>query len=243
MAASNSRHEIRTSRKSELIGWLAGWLMRSWALTLRIGMVDESGLLNPHRLPGPVILVLWHNRIFSLPPLWQKFANHRPRLYVLTSASNDGAALARAMAVCGHGAIRGSSSRRGALALIALKRALLAGSDVAITPDGPRGPRYCLQPGLIKLAAATGAPIIPIHVQCASAWRLKSWDRFIIPKPFSKVRIRFDAPLVVAPGLSDDGFEAERVRIESVLRAGVDGDELPTRHLPLPDSHELASHS
>jgi len=227
MAAPDRRNEIRTSRKSELAGLLAGWLMRAWSCTLRISMEDDSGLLNPRRLPGPVILALWHNRIFPLPPLWQKFASHRPKLLVLTSASNDGAALASAMAVCGHGAIRGSSSRRGAAALIALKRALLAGSDIAVTPDGPRGPRYSLQAGLVKLASTTGAPIIPIHVRFSSAWRLKSWDRFIIPKPFSRVRISFDVPIAVGPRLSEDAFEAERLRIEEILRAGVDDDEIP----------------
>jgi lysophospholipid acyltransferase (LPLAT)-like uncharacterized protein len=227
MASPDRHNEIRTSRKAEFTGLLAGWLMRAWSRTLCIRIDDDSGLLNPARPPGPVILALWHNRIFTLPPLWQKFSSHRPKLYVLTSASTDGAALARAMAVCGQGAIRGSSSRRGAAALIALKRALLSGADIAVTPDGPRGPRYVVQPGLIKLASITGAPIIPIHVRFSSAWRLKSWDRFILPKPFSHVRISFEPAVAVAPGLSEDAFEEERARLEQILRTPIDDDTIP----------------
>src|SRR5690606_9214875 len=120
-----------------------------------------------------------------------KIGTHR-KAVVLASASHDGAALASAMAVFGLGAVRGSSSRRGVAALIALKRALKSGVDVCITPDGPRGPRYGLQPGVVKLAASSGAPIIPIHVRFSSAWRLNTWDRFVLPKPFSRVHMIFD---------------------------------------------------
>ena len=114
--------------------------------------------------------------------------------------------VARAMAVFGLGAVRGSSSRRAVAALVGLKRALLEGLDVCLTPDGPRGPRYRIQPGIIKLAEATGAPIVPIHVRFSSAWRLKTWDRFVIPKPFSRVEVTFAEPITLTRGMDADSL-------------------------------------
>ncbi len=219
---AKDRTEIRESPKAAVIGTLAGWLMRIWSLTLRIEVEDRCGITRPGGFPGPVILALWHNGIFTIPPVWRREIGSHRKAVVLTSASHDGAALARAMAVFGLGAVRGSSSRRGVAALIALKRTLRDGIDVCITPDGPRGPRYGLQPGVVKLAASSGAPVIPIHLRVSSAWRLKTWDRFVVPKPFSRVRVIFDDALVVPPDLPDDRFEAERLRIESILRSPTD---------------------
>jgi lysophospholipid acyltransferase (LPLAT)-like uncharacterized protein len=140
----------------------------------------------------------------------------------LTSASNDGAMVAAAMKVFGLGSVRGSSSRRGVAALVGLKRALAEGLDICLTPDGPRGPRYKVQPGFLKLAEATGAPIIPIHLRFSNAWRLKTWDRFVIPKPFSRVEITFDEPIRIPRGLDEAAFEAERLKLETLLVAGTD---------------------
>jgi len=226
------RNAIRQTRKAALTGTLAGWLIRVWAMTLRAEVEDRAGVTRPG---GPLVYVLWHNRIFTVPPLWRNLPGKLRPVVVLTSASRDGATLAAAMAVFGLGAVRGSSSRRGAAALIALRRALRDGSDVCITPDGPRGPRYVVQPGVIKLASATGAPIVPIHIRFSSAWRLNSWDRFTIPKPFSRVRMIIDDPLVVGPDLSESGLEHERLRLEAILRAGTD-DAGPAVSTPTSDS-------
>jgi lysophospholipid acyltransferase (LPLAT)-like uncharacterized protein len=214
--------EIRESRKATLLGTTAGWLMRLWCATLRIEIEDRCDLLNRQ---GPVLYALWHNRIFVVPAAWRKLCRGRREAVVLTSASHDGAMLARAVGVFGIGSVRGSSSRRGVAALVALRKAVKEGRDCCITPDGPRGPRYVLQPGLVKLAETGGAPIVPIHAEFASAWKLKSWDRFHLPKPFSRVRVIFDQALAVPAGLSEDDFETWRARIEENLRAGV--DDLP----------------
>ncbi|MBB5351335.1 hypothetical protein HNR46_001571 [Haloferula luteola] len=211
--------EIRESRKATLLGTAAGWLMRVWCTTLRYEIEDRAGVAAMAR---PVVLAMWHNRIFAVPEAWDALVHGRRRAVVLTSASHDGAMLARAVGVFGIGSVRGSSSRRGVAALVALRRALREGWDCCVTPDGPRGPRYHLQAGVVKLAQTTGAPLVPIHVRFSSAWRLKSWDRFVIPKPFSKVRVVFDAALAVDPGLGEDGFENRRAEIEAVLRSGVD---------------------
>jgi lysophospholipid acyltransferase (LPLAT)-like uncharacterized protein len=93
----------------------------------------------------------------------------------------------------------------------------LDGSDVCLTPDGPRGPRYRIQPGFIKLAQATGAPIIPIHVRFSSAWRLKTWDRFVIPKPFSKVEVVFARAITVPASVDGPGFDRKLSEIETLM--------------------------
>ncbi len=213
------RREIRGSRKASLTGWLAGWVMRVFGWTLRIEVDDRAGLAGVHK--GPVIYALWHNRIFVVPGAWRKAFGRTRRAVVLTSASHDGAMLARAVGVFGIGAVRGSSSRRGVAALVAMRKALRQGSDVCVTPDGPRGPRYRLQPGLVKLAETSTAPVVPVHVEFGAAWRLKSWDRFHVPKPFSRVRVVFDRALAVPAALSEDDFEGWRARIEEVLNAEV----------------------
>lgn len=221
-AARPSANEIRTSRKAERLGATAGWLMRMASSTWRARYIDRCGILERDGKPRPVIVLLWHNRIFAGIPLWRKTCGQWRDTVALTSASHDGAAVASAAAVFGLGAVRGSSSRRGAAALVGLRRALRDGSDVAITPDGPRGPRYVMQPGIVKLAQSSGADIIPIHLRFPSAWRLRTWDGFVIPKPFSRVTMTFDEALVVPRRLADDDFERWRKKLENLLRAGVD---------------------
>lgn len=217
------RHEIVSDRKSVLLGTLAGWLMRLIGITLRVRVNNEAGFNPADDLKTPVILVMWHNRIFALAPVWKKICGHRP-CKILTSASKDGDMVAKAMAVVGLGAARGSSSRRGAAALIELKRALRGGSDVAITPDGPKGPVYKVQPGVVKLAESSEVPIVQMHARLGSAWRLKSWDRFAIPKPFSRVDVTFAAPLHLKKGLDAEQLEAERQKLEAMLVEGLGDD-------------------
>lgn len=218
--ADEPRNAIRDSRRSRALGTLAGWVMRIWCSTLRYEILDRHGICSPGHPGKPLVFALWHNRLFMVPLAWRKLTKGQRQVSVLTSASHDGSALAHAMRVFGIGAMRGSTSRRAVAALVGLRRTLQEGVDVCITPDGPRGPRYHFQAGAVKLAQSAGVPIIPIHVEPSACWRLKSWDRFIIPVPFSHVRVIFDEALAIEPGLSDDAFEAERVRIESILRAG-----------------------
>lgn len=219
---SRNRNEIRTSRKAEWIGAFAGQAMRALCATLRYEQHDRCGILDRAALPQPVVISLWHNRIFAPPAIWSRTCGRWRRLSVLTSASHDGAALARAVAAFGFGAVRGSSSRRGAAALVALRRVLAAGSDVVITPDGPRGPRYRLQPGIVKLAQASGAPVVPLHVTFSNAWRFRTWDGFVLPVPCSRVTLTWDDALVVPPDLDHDGFEHWRSLLEQRMRKGVD---------------------
>lgn len=211
---AGDRNEIRESSKSTFLGRLAGRVMQAYCKTLRFEIIDRCGITQPGGIPGPVIYCLWHNRIFTMPAAWKKACGKHRRAVVLTSASHDGAALAQAVGVFGIGSVRGSSSRRGAAALVGLRKALRQGIDTCITPDGPRGPRHIIQPGIVKLAEASSAVMIPLHVEYPDCWELRTWDRFAIPKPCSNVRVIFDEALAVPPGLSDDDFEMWRCRIE-----------------------------
>ena len=225
MSAAKST-EIRGTRRAEWLGTLAGWAMRCWAKTLRYEIHDRCGIITPGGHAGPVIFALWHNRIFTLPPIWWKTGGNGRKSVVLTSASKDGAILSSAMAVFGLGAVRGSSSRRAVAALIGMKRALMEGLDVCITPDGPRGPRYGFHPGVIKLAESSRVPIVPIHARFSSAWRLKSWDALVIPRPFSRVTVVFDEMLLIPPKLDEAAFQAHLARVRAVLLTGLDETEI-----------------
>ncbi len=214
--------EIRSDRKSAMLGWALGWMMKLLTASVRLEVRDLCGVGRPEDQVPPVIYILWHNRFFTVPSAWNKICRSHRKCVTLTSASHDGDFVARAMAVFGLGAVRGSSSRRGVAALIGLKRALIDGHDVCLTPDGPRGPRYQIQAGFVKLAQASGSPVVPVHVRFSSAWRLKSWDRFVIPKPFSRVVVTFAEAIYVPRDLDDAAFEKERLRIESILVNGTD---------------------
>lgn len=213
---------IKTSRAAMMAGHLAAWVMKLWSLTLRYNINGNPGIVPPEIHSKPVIFALWHNRIFTMPPIWRLTGGKNRSTVVLTSASKDGSTLATAMEFFGIGSVRGSSSRRAVSALIGMKKALQEGKDVCVTPDGPKGPRYRVQPGLLKIAQATGADIVPIHIRYSSAWRLSSWDRFVIPKPFSKVTIIFDKPIQVQKDLTEEAFEAARTDLETSLIAGTD---------------------
>lgn len=214
--------EIRGTRTSLILGYFAGGMMKLWSLTLRHDVNGQPGIVQPKIAPAPVIFALWHNRIFTMPPIWQRTGGKGRSTVVLTSASKDGTTLATAMKTFGLGAIRGSSSRRAISALIGMKKALREGQDVCVTPDGPRGPRYEVQPGVIKIAQATGTDIIPIHIRYSSAWRLKSWDRFVLPKPFSRVSVIFDTPRRIPKDATLEEFEAHRISLRDCLISGSD---------------------
>ena len=212
----SNRLEIRGTKKQRAIGALAGGLIRIMGWTLRYqitGLEQMSGKYGAR----PVIFALWHNRIFAMPYSKPRLSPDR-EVCVLTSASKDGAILERAVKGFGITSVRGSSSRRGAAALISLKKKLKAGVTVTITPDGPKGPRYKLQPGVVKLAQTSGAPIIALSIEFKKCWRLKSWDKFCIPKPFSKVLVHLEDGVEIPKGISDDDFEKTTESLEELMK-------------------------
>lgn len=216
MPTHRSDREFPLSSKAKWQGWVIAWIIRLWTLTLRFEVDDRAGILEKPP-EGGLLWAFWHNRIFAMPKVYRRFLPDRSGA-VLTSPSRDGAVIAATMKNFGVAAVRGSSSKRGSAALRELVEWVDEGQDIAFTPDGPRGPRYRLAPGLIGVAQRTGAPILPIRIEFGSAWRIeKAWDHFRLPKPFSRVKVIFEPYQTIDPEAEGESFEAERLRIERVL--------------------------
>lgn len=199
-------------------GRLAAWLLwkfaNALAATLRWKFDDRSGLFPPGAQQR-VIFAIWHNRLALAMILYRNLiAGRFPERQAagLVSASRDGGLLARVLELFQFRPVRGSSSRRGSQALRELIRAAEEGCDLSITPDGPRGPRYTVQAGVIATAQLTGLPIVPVTFWLGWKKTLRSWDRFQIPLPFSRLEVSFGEPVWVSPAA--DGEERERLRAE-----------------------------
>ena len=193
------------------------WIMRLHALTLRYAVEDKPGYFADH-FDHPVIFLVWHNRIVSLPALYERRrSRHRPVMFVLTSASPEGSLLAHFLGHFGLGAVRGSTSRRASVALREMARQIAKGHDMIVTPDGPRGPRYRLQSGPLYLSQRTGRPIVPLHVEYSRYVRFKSWDGFAVPLPLARVKLIIDEPCWINASCTDEELEAERLRIQRIM--------------------------
>jgi lysophospholipid acyltransferase (LPLAT)-like uncharacterized protein len=168
-----------------------------------------AGVLAEGRQP---IYALWHGRILA-GTLYLRGRN----IIVMTSENFDGEWIAGVIRRLGFQPARGSTSRGGARALAQMRRAIRAGQPAAFTVDGPRGPARVAQAGAIWLAASTGNPILPFHIEAISAWTVSSWDRHLIPKPGTTVAITIGAPLDLPRDTSPDSIEAGRVRLEEAL--------------------------
>jgi lysophospholipid acyltransferase (LPLAT)-like uncharacterized protein len=193
---------------------------RLWARTLRLQVDDPENVVGFVR-ERPVIFAIWHNRLLMLPRVFDPCFPSRQSLGLI-SASRDGDLVATLIERSGYGTVRGSSSRKGVIALRQLVDSLAAGMNVLITPDGPRGPVYETSPGVVFLAQKTGAPVVPIHLEYSSCWRLKSWDRFVVPHPFARLRARFGAPLQLGPTSDANQLEAERLRLQKAMMSLVE---------------------
>lgn len=188
--------------------------------TLRYEIDDRAGIVGK-AVGENYIGALWHNRLLIFPLVLRRFFSNRDGA-ALISASRDGDLLSDAIHRFDYDVVRGSSSKLGASGLLQLSDVLASKRDVVITPDGPRGPAYEIGPGLVFLAQKTGASVLPINMEYSSCWRVKSWDRFIIPKPFSKVRVIIGQPESVRSTSTDQEFEAERLRLQNALMSLVE---------------------
>jgi lysophospholipid acyltransferase (LPLAT)-like uncharacterized protein len=202
--------------KARIIGAIGVLIIRLIGVTLRVQLHSKSPVCPQEQTN--YIWAVWHNCLFSFPLLYGRFLSHR-RGAALTSASKDGELAAAVVALMGIAPIRGSTSRRGAQALIELASWLDEGYDIALTPDGPRGPRYQLSPGLILLAKKTGTPIMPVAVRYHNCWKLRSWDEFRIPKPFSRIDIHTGPVVNVPPDINDQQFEEFRLGVQELMCA------------------------
>lgn len=188
------------------------------ALTQRFRLEDPQRALDASR-DGPCIFAIWHNRLAFSLVIHRRFVRDRipgRRLAAMVSASRDGAMLAGVLEAFDVEPVRGSSSRRGAQALLELKSWADRGLDLAITPDGPRGPRYVVQTGVVALAHVTRLPIIPTAYRLPWKIQIRSWDRFQVPIPFGRCEVTLGEPLRVEDG-SESGIESARLELERRL--------------------------
>jgi lysophospholipid acyltransferase (LPLAT)-like uncharacterized protein len=189
----------------------AGPAVRALAVSWRVHTAHEERWRLLYEARRPHVFLLWHEAL--LPLLWQ----HRNQgITIVVSEARDGQYLADFAATLGYGAVRGSSTRGAARALLGAVRELKAGRAVAFTPDGPRGPRRELKAGVVAAAQRGQAVIVPLHAEADRSWRLDSWDRFMIPKPGARVRILYGRPFEVGEG--EAGLEAGLVEAEARLR-------------------------
>jgi len=195
--------KLRRRVGTALIETLAPWILRAIARTWRVERTGDEGLalLKSDR---PWICAMWHGRMLTLMPIQH---HCRRGIGVLVSPSEDGGLAKRALDKFGYTVVRGSLSKRGARAMREMHEALEQGKPLVITPDGPRGPRHSINVGPAWLARATGAPLLPVSVGVDKAWRLKSWDRMTIPKPFAKLSIHYGDPVHVDASCSDEALE------------------------------------
>lgn len=202
---------------------LASSAVRILGRTLRLTIAGAENLGRFWTAGRPLIYAAWHGRILMLP--WvnarlRRTLGARP-VRVLASQSRDGEILARYVRRFGLGVVRGSSSRGGTAALRALIRAVRAGDDVAVIPDGPRGPRAEAHPGAVVIAAATGAPIVPLAFAAWPARRMRTWDEFLIPAPFARSAVVFGPTVTVRRGADLDRVrkELEQTLIDTTATA------------------------
>lgn len=159
------------------------------------------------------IYTFWHNRVFLATYFWR-----RRGIVVMTSQSFDGEYIARFIQRFGYGAARGSSTRGGVGAVVEMVRLMRGGAPTAFTIDGPRGPRYVAKMGAVLLAKKTGHPILPFSINADRFWEAaKSWDRFQVPKPFTRARVLLAPPIFVPPDAGEEMLEAKRRELQTAL--------------------------
>ena len=203
-----------------LVARLLYVFLRLLRLTWRIHFSDPHGVIESGR-DKPFIICVWHNRLVysmyvycnSIKPISGR------RLAAMVSASKDGALLVELLKAFDIDPVRGSTSRRGRQALLELSRKMKAGLHLAITPDGPRGPCYEIQDGIVSLARLRGLPIIPLGCSSGRKYCFNSWDRFQLPMPFTRCDVVYGLPLQVPRDLDDVQRAAIREELKCRMEA------------------------
>jgi len=215
----------RPSLGRKLLLWPALGLIRLWACTLRIRF--EEGAIEQATSPSkPVQMIFWHNHIF-LAVIAKKRFRRQYKMCAIASTSRDGAWPAAIFAMAGVTIIRGSTHTRGERAAREMLAVHPSGQDLCLTPDGSRGPIYHLRPGPVFLSKKSGSPILLFGATFHNAWRLKSWDRFYLPKPFSRIDLRVRLIPTETLAAFEDLEEARQFLEKSLLEITEDRDSFP----------------
>lgn len=212
------RRQPRESITSRLLVALAPPLLavalRLLYATVRIEIVGGEALFERWRRGERTIVAFWHNRVLMMPRAYAGKA-----ICIMNSRSRDGEIATRVLARFGIASVRGSTTRGGAAGFLQLVNAHRRGMDLAVVPDGPRGPRYVAKAGAIHLARVTGAPLFAVSCAAARHRQLRSWDRLVVPLPFSRVVFTIGEPLLVPRDAGDAEVERWRVELQSRLDA------------------------
>ena len=239
--------DLREERKIRRVVALGAVVLRALFATVRFHHEGEEHYRALEARDQRILYAFWHGRLL---PLVHDRA--RERIAVLISTHRDGEYIARTIEAYGFTTVRGSSTRGGAQGAKAMVRAGRDGRDMAVTPDGPKGPAEEGKPGTVVLARLGGFPVVPIGVSASRAWRLKSWDRFLVPKPFSRAVVVYGPPIWVPRDLPreeeaamlgqiDDAIRAVTRRADELsglkdVRAGDQGRSSPASMPPEPES-------
>ncbi len=193
------------------IVWALLWPL---GLTWRFEVIHEDGAVPVlfGEKPGPGIYCFWHQCVLPCTVYFRA-----SRAVILISKSFDGELITRILRMFGYDAVRGSSSRGGADGLNGLRKVLDSGRTAIFTADGPRGPIYQTKMGPIKLASITGAPIGAFHLEPERAWKINSWDEFLVPKPFTRICVSWANWTHVEAGTPNEQFEAKREELNAAL--------------------------
>lgn len=198
--------------KFTVLGILGAVIIRLFVGTLRIEERPKDFRQGFEEKGEGLIFAFWHRMMLVLASV-----GRGTNIHVLISQHTDGEYIAQVIKWLGYGVIRGSTTRGGARAMIKMVRKAREGTPIGITPDGPRGPCYVVQTGVIYLAQKSGVPIIPAALGVSSYWELPSWDRFIIPKPFSRALLLYGTPIYVPPKLTKEQIEEYRLQLQKAL--------------------------
>lgn len=218
--AQNPNNEIRSLWWSRPLGHLIFLGILLLCKTLRFKITFASEDLSKSSCDLQFIAALWHNRTFVPCYIYTRMMKSTRKMCMITSASKDGAMLTAVAENFGMITVRGSSHRRGVRAFLEMIKAMKQGCCMCLAPDGPRGPAYKCKPGVIKLASLTSVPIVPAALSFSSYWRIKSWDKYIIPKPFSTVELKWCEPIHVPSDLSDEQLKQYQELLNCSLSIG-----------------------
>ncbi len=205
---------LKKEVKRKILSFIGLCFVRFLYYTSRIQGDQKVYMSNLIKEGNHVIFAFWHCDM-----LIPGYLLRHKGVHALVSQHSDGQYLANAMEMIGITTIRGSTSRGGARAMVKLAKKVRDGHAGLITPDGPRGPRCVVQPGIIFLAKKTGVPIVPVNSHVSRCWRLGSWDKFVIPKPFAKVTLKYGEQIHVPSNLGDDELAEYCDRLGKALNA------------------------
>jgi len=195
-----------------LAEWVGTWLWGLICRSLRLEVHGDEQLEAIEKQFGAIVFVSWHFELLAT-----LYHHRHVGGYAFVSEHADGELIARALRRIGYTSIRGSTTHGGARGLIQLVRKMREGGSLGFVPDGPRGPRCVAQPGVVVLSQKSGCPIVPMGFASRRFWQLRSWDRFRVPKPWSRAVLCYGEPILVPPKLTEADLEVWRKRVEDAI--------------------------